>query len=404
MLAIPTFSYRAFDSQGKKYQGTVEAQTINEAVNTLKNRGLYVASVNPVRQKFLNIYSITIKKVSRRDLALFCRQLNTMLLAGIPLLTALGTIGKQVTNKKLKSVTAELVKDLEEGESFSASLKKHPAIFPDLMVSMVEAGEVGGVLDDVLLWLSNHFDREHNLLEKIKNALSYPIVVLAVAFIVLIVLAVFVLPTFASLYEGFAVELPLVTRVIIGISETLTSYWYIFILLGALAIYGAIRFIKQRKGTPQFDRFLLNIPVFGDLLNKLVISRFCRTLSTMLKGGVPIIRSLEVAGATANNSIVLQSVEEAKERIKEGSGMAEPLEASGVFPPLVIQMVSTGEETGALSELLDKVSDFYEEELDTRIQALTSLIEPFLLVFLGIIVGIIVVAVILPLFNLLGAL
>lgn len=404
MLVIPAFSYRAFDSQGKKYQGTVEAKTSDEAVEELRGKGLYVASVNPMRQSFFNVSFFSFNKVSRRDLALFCRQLNTILLAGIPFLTALETIRKQTANKKLKSVTAEIVNDLEEGESFSLSLKKHPGVFPDLMVSMVEAGEVGGVLDDVLLWLSNHFDREHNLLEKIKNALSYPIVVLGVAFIVLIVLAVFVLPTFARLYEGFAVELPLVTRIVISISEAIVSYWYVFIILVGLIIYGAARFIKQKKGTPGFDRFLLNIPVFGDLLNKLVISRFCRTLSTMLKGGVPIIRALEVAGSTANNSIVLQSVEVAKERIKEGSGMAEPLEASGVFPPLVIQMISTGEETGALSELLDKVSDFYEEELDTRIQALTSLIEPLLLVLLGIIVGVIVVAVILPLFSLLGAL
>lgn len=400
------FTYRVIDARGNIQSGKIEADDISSAAFQLRNQGYYVVHLSPEKKsKNINLsFNFSLKRnVNEHDLALFCRLLSTMLSAGVPLLRGLLLLQKQVKNEKLKTAIGEVADNLREGDSFAESMKKNPGIFRPLMISMIEAGEFGGALDEVLMRLAGHYEREFEIKEKVRGALAYPIMVLIVAVIVVVIMLTFVLPNFSTLFSEMGVKLPLPTKIVLKTSQIFVSYWHLILVSVTAFILFLYKFFKKEQGKLLWDKYILKVPIFGDLLNKLVIARFSKTLGTMLQGGVPILDAVEIAKNTTHNEIVKNAIQELQDGIGEGSSMAEPLERSGIFPEMVTQMISVGEESGSLTELLEKIGNFYEEEVDTKIQKLSKLIEPILLLVLGSIVAFVVISVIMPLFKLMGA-
>jgi len=398
--------YRARDAAGNLVQGLLEAESEVAAVALLRRQNYFIVDVAPAPAGTMTVdFSALLgQRVGSGSLAVFCRQLATLVEAGIPLLSALTVLAEQTEERRLRRAVAGLVQHLEGGRGLAEALRFFPRIFPPVMTNMVEAGEVGGVLDRVLERLALHFEREHEMRGKIKAAVTYPAIVVLIAGVVLIILVTFVLPTFMNMLQELSVPLPLPTRFVMGMSMIFRRYWYCVPLL-ALALAGGLRaVVSSPRGKEWWDRLLLRLPVFGSLFRKIIIARFCRTLGTLFQGGVPILRALDVVKNVTGNTLVTRAVEEAAESIREGAGLAGPFARSGVFPPMVTRMVAVGEETGALDSMLERAAVFYEREVETAVARLASLLEPFLIVGLGGFVGFIVIAILLPYFQMLGSL
>lgn len=399
-----TFVYRARDTSGRLVRGLLEAESEANAVALLRERNYLVVDLKaaPAGAKIVFDWRALLQRpVGARSLAVFCRQLATLVEAGVPLLNALVVLAEQTEDRVLRRAVAGVAEHLQGGRSLAEALRFYPRAFPALMTNMVEAGEVGGVLDRVLERLALHFEKEHEMRDKIKSAVTYPAVVVSVAVLALLVLVTFVLPAFVNMLYTLEVPLPLPTRLVIGVSSGLRTYWYLLPLV-VMALLAALRVaINSPRGRERWDRLVLRLPVFGRLVHKIIIARFCRTLGTLLRGGVPILRALDVVRNVAGNTIVVRAVEEAGVSVREGMGLAGPLARSGVFPPLVIEMVTVGEETGSLDTQLERVAAFYEREVEAVVARLASLIEPVLIVGLGGIVGFIVISVLLPYFQML---
>ena len=399
------YIYKAKDRSGKLLEGTLEGENERVVVARLKARNYLVLEVKP---KPLNLslsvkLDIFEKKVSIKDLSLFCRQFATMLDAGIPILTCLEVLGKQTENKKLKIALKGVIEKLENGESLAESVKAYPKIFPELFINMMEVGEVGGILNEVLERLADTFEKDHEITEKVKSALTMPGIVLVIAILAVAILMTFVIPTFSTMLTDFGVELPLPTKMVMATSQAFQSYWYLILSAVMALVFGIQRYIRTERGRTQFDQFLLKSPVFGQLITKMIVSRFSRNLATLIRSGVPMIQALDVIKNTVGNKIVSTAVAKAQENIRDGQGLAGPLEQANVFPPMVIQMIEIGEESGALDSLLEKISYFYDKEVDTAVGRLSTMIEPILMVGMGGVVGFIILSIMLPMFSMMNA-
>jgi type IV pilus assembly protein PilC len=326
-----------------------------------------------------------------------------MINAGLPLVQSLDILAQQTENKKLASIVRSVVYDVESGNTLADAFRKHPKAFTDLYVNMVAAGEAGGILDTILLRLATFLEKNDALVRKVKSAMIYPGVIFSVAAIAVAVLLIFVIPTFQNMFASVNLELPLPTRLVIGASQFLINYWWAIILVIGLAIFGLTRYYQTDPGKKKIDQMLLNAPVLGDLLRKSAVSRFTRTLGTLISSGVSILDGLEITAKTAGNRVIHDAVMDSRQSIAGGETIAGPLERSKVFPPMVISMIAVGEQTGGLDEMLTKIADFYDDEVDVAVGALLSLMEPIMIVVLGVIVGGMVVAMYLPIFDMVNA-
>jgi len=394
--------------EGKNFRGAVqkgEMEAANEAAvkSTLRGQKIQVIKVKAKPKDLLENVSFLQPKVGGKTLSVFTRQFATMIDAGLPLIQALDILGSQEPNPTLKKAIGRIRGDVESGSTLSNAMKKHPKIFSDLYVSLVAAGEMGGMLDTILARLATYIEKAEKLKGKVKGAMVYPSVVLTISIIVIAILLIFVIPVFQEMFEGLGGELPYLTQVVVDISHFLrTNIIYILVAL-ALLYFAFIRFRATEKGRFTVDKTLLGLPVFGSLLKKSAIASFTRTLGTMTSSGVPILDGLGIVAGTSGNKVVEQAILDTRTSISEGKTIAEPLGKSGIFPPMVTQMISVGESTGALDTMLDKIADFYEDEVDAAVEALTSLIEPFMMVFLGGTIGVMLAAMYLPIFKLAGA-
>lgn len=397
---MANFKYIAKDSEGKSLNGFFEAADYAAAIDALRKKGLIIVSVNEALSKFkFSTPSFGKKKIKMDDLVVFSRQLATMVDAGIPLVGALDILGEQADNKTFGGIILKMRNDVETGSSLSDAIAKHKKVFSPLFINMVKAGESGGMLDNILDRLATYMEKTSTLQKKIKAALIYPAVVSSMAIGITLILLLKVIPIFKNIFSGFDAQLPMPTQVLIGVSDGLQKYFPYLIVALAVIMFFAIRYSKTEKGRLRYDSLLLKLPVFGILFKKVAISKFTRTLSTLIKSGVPILTSLEIVGRTAGNKAIEMAVETVRTSVREGESVAGPLAKSKLFPPMVVRMVSVGEQSGELEKMLSKIADFYDEQVDVSVSSLTSLIEPLIIAFLGIVIGSIVICMFLPIFK-----
>jgi type IV pilus assembly protein PilC len=395
---MPAFTYTARNAAGELKTATVEAATAQDVVAQLRRQRMTVVKVDE------NAKPKKIKGgIKMRDIVIFTRQFSTMINAGLPLVQALDILAKQTENKVLSSVTRDIVFDVESGHTVADALAKHPKAFSDLYVNMVAAGEAGGILDTILMRLATFMEKNDALVRKVKGAMIYPAVIMSVAVIAIAVLLIFVIPVFENMFAGVGLALPLPTRIVIGASNFLRGFWW---AVGAGA-FGATMLFKRYYATTggklTIDRLMLKMPVLGDVLRKSAVSRFTRTLGTLISSGVSILDGLEITAKTAGNRVIQDAIMQSRASIAGGDTIAAPLQKSAVFPPMVISMIAVGEQTGGLDEMLSKIADFYDEEVDAAVGGLLSLLEPVMIVFLGVVVGGMVVAMYLPIFDMINA-
>jgi len=394
------FQWEGTMRNGDKRRGVMEADNATQVEARLRGDGL---TIDRVRKEPMAIQLTIGSGVGPKDLQIFTRQLATMIDAGLPLVQCLDILAAQTPNKIFARILGQVKSAVEQGSTFSDALRRHPRVFDDLYVNLVAAGEVGGILDTILNRLAIYIEKAVKLRGQIKSAMFYPVAVLVVAIGVISVMLFKVIPTFESMYKEMGhADLPGATRVVINISRGFVTRWYLYAgtLFGVLA--GTTMMRRTDRGKELFDRMLLHLPVMGSTLRKIVVARFTRTLGTLLTSGVPILDALDICARTAGNKIVEQGIVRARDKIAEGHDMAGPLAESRVFPTMVVQMIGVGEQTGAMDQMLQKIADFYEEEVDAAVAALTSLIEPVMMAFLGVVVGGLIIAMYLPIFKLAG--
>ncbi len=343
------------------------------------------------------------KKVNQRAIAVFTRQLATMIDAGLPLVQSLEILSSQQESKVFKNIIREIREDVEGGSTFAGALKKHPATFNELYTNLVVAGEEGGILDNILSRLANYIEKSEALKKKVKSALIYPATIVGVAVIVVMILMIFVIPVFETMFKSAGQNLPLPTLIVLTISKLIKRYVIILTPALILLFFLGKKYYQTQNGRAVIDRLLLKLPVFGPLFRKIAVARFSRTLGTLVSSGVPILDGLSIVSRTSGNRTIETAILNARASIREGETIAEPLNRSAIFPPMVIQMISVGESTGALDSMLSKIADFYEEEVDIAVANLTSLLEPFLMIFLGVVIGGVVISMYLPIFNMASA-
>ncbi len=396
------FAWEGTTRAGEKRRGVMEAENRDIVEERLRSDGVVIKTVK--KEGGLGDIQIQIGTgVTSKDLQIFTRQLATMIDAGLPLVQCLDILANQSENKSFKKILSSVKNSVEQGATFSDALRKHPKVFDDLYVNLVAAGEVGGILDTILNRLATYIEKAVKLRGQLKSAMYYPAGILVVAIGVIAVMLVKVIPTFEAMYKDMGnAQLPGATLVVIKISHSFLDYWYVFAGTLFVLVFGTIGLRRTDGGRETFDRVLLRLPIVGPVLRKIVVARFTRTLGTLLASGVPILDALEICARTSGNRVVQAGILKAKEKISEGHDMAGPLAESKVFPTMVVQMIGVGEQTGAMDQMLQKIADFYEEEVDTAVAGLTSLIEPVMMAFLGVVVGGLIIAMYLPIFKLAG--
>ncbi len=394
---MPTFEYTARTQQGEETTGTMDAASRDEVVSELRKRRMVLVRLREAKKTKRR------GRVPTRDIVIFTRQFATMINSGLPLVQALDILAQQTDNKILSEVTKEVVYDVESGNTLADALSKHKNAFTDLFVNMVAAGEAGGILDTILLRLATFLEKNDAIVRKVKGAMIYPTVIFSVAGIAVVVLLVFVIPTFQQMFASVNMELPIPTKIVIAMSEFLQGYWWALIVGGVAGAWALRQYYATDGGKLVIDRLMLSAPVLGDLLRKSAVSRFTRTLGTLISSGVSILDGLEITARTAGNRVIHDAVMESRGSIAGGETIASPLQKSGVFPPMVTSMIAVGEATGGLDEMLTKIADFYDDEVDAAVGALLSLMEPIMIVVLGVIVGGMIVAMYLPIFGMINA-
>ena len=397
---MPAFTYTARALNGDLRTATIDAPSRDEVVAQLRRQRLNVVKIDEAAQANKKKAG---GKISMRDIVIFTRQFSTMINAGLPLVQALDILAKQSENKALKDVTRAVVFDVESGHTVADALKKHPKAFSDLYVNMVAAGEAGGILDTILMRLATFMEKNDALVRKVKGAMIYPGVITGVAAAAIVILLVFVIPTFEKMFASVGMALPLPTRVVIGASRFLQGYWWAVIAAAVGAGWSLKKYYSTPDGKLAVDKMLLKAPVLGDVLRKSAVSRFTRTLGTLIGSGVSILDGLEITAKTAGNRVIQDAIMESRASIAGGETISAPLQKSQVFPPMVISMIAVGEQTGGLDEMLSKIADFYDEEVDAAVSGLLALMEPVMIVFLGVVVGGMVVAMYLPIFDMINA-
>jgi type IV pilus assembly protein PilC len=399
---MATFKYTVRDKAGQTVDGTLEGEGKEAVSNRLRQMGYVVVSLEETGGGIIGQMN-QIKfgtGVKPKDITIFARQFSTMINAGLSLTKCLSILGQQTESEGLRTVIAQVGKDVEAGQSLSDSMSRHPKVFPSIMVNMVRAGETGGVLDEVLGRVADHFERDQQLKGKIKSAMTYPIAMGGLVLIILVAMMIFVVPVFQSMFASMGGQLPFATQILVDISEGIRSWPGLIALVAVITANVTFRWWKATEsGRLIWDTIKLRLPVFGPLIRKLALARFTRTFGTLVSAGVPILSALEIVGATSGNEVVAQAVKKIRSAIKEGETIAKPLSESPVFPSMLVQMIAVGEETGALDAMLNKVADFYDEEVSSAVDGLTSLIEPLMMASLGVVVGGIVIALYLPMFQ-----
>ncbi len=399
---MEVFTYTARSATGDIMSGEREGKSRDEVVGFLRTQRLTPVKIEEKAKKEGGGFSLT-GGIQTRDVVIFTRQFATMINSGLPLVQSLDILAKQSENKQMQKVIGEVLYDVESGQTLADAMRGHPKTFTDLFVNMVAAGEAGGILDTILLRLAVFLEKADALKRKIKGAMIYPSVIFAVAAIAVTVLLLFVIPTFQRMFESAGVPLPGPTLFVVGLSKLLQAYWWAL----AIAIVAFFVMLKQYYKTPGgelvLDRLLLNLPILGNLQRKAAIARFTRTLGTLVSSGVSILDGLEITARTAGNRVLHDAIMESRNSIAGGETISEPLKRSGVFPPMVVSMINVGEQTGGLDEMLTKIADFYDEEVDAAVEALLSAMEPIMIVFLGVVVGGMIIAMYLPIFDMINA-
>lgn len=393
---LHTFTWKAKTRRGEVKEGVQEA----------RDKGVVIVSLR--RQKYIDIkvskkmnWDIDLfpEKVDEKDISIFLRQLSTMINAGLPLVQCFELAEKGTEKKSMSTLLHNIREGLEAGNSLGSTLRQFPKEFDTLSCSLVEAGEQGGILDTILLRLCSYKEKSLSLQAKIKSAMTYPIAIIAISFIVTAILMIFVIPMFAEMFSSMGQKLPLPTQIVLTLSNAFVDYWYIVFACPFVVIFSIKSIYSTPQGRYQLDNLQLNLPIFGDILRKGAVARFCRTFSTLAAAGVPILETLDTVSQTSGNIVLEEVILGAKESITDGHTLSEPLEKSGVFPLMVTQMISIGEATGSMEDMMSKIADFYEEEVDTAVEGLSKLIEPVIMAFLGIVIGGLVIAMYLPIFQ-----
>ena len=398
---MPTFAYSARPASGGDIQsGEVDLPTKDDVLAYLHKQKMIPVSVRE-KSKDFNISFGT--GVGTRDIVIFTRQFATMINSGLPLVQSLDILGEQTENPALRKTIQETLYDVESGHTLADAMGKHPKIFSELFVNMVAAGEAGGILDTILLRLATFLEKNDALVRKIKGAMVYPAVIFSVAGGAIVILLVFVIPTFQSMFESAGIPLPLPTRIVIGMSAFLQAYWWACGAGLVAFVVGIRQFYATDTGQLLIDKLMLSLPILGDMQRKAAVARFTRTLGTLVSSGVSILEGLEITAKTAGNRVIHDAVMGSRASIAGGETIAGPLKESGVFPPMVVQMINVGEQTGGLDEMLTKIADFYDEEVDAAVETLLSAMEPIMIVVLGVVVGGMIVAMYLPIFDMINA-
>jgi type IV pilus assembly protein PilC len=405
---MTTFAYKVLDPRGVHAAGQIEGDSKAAAAAALRGRGFTVLDLNEVKTSLAKIdIGEAFQTIKSKDLTVFSRQFATMVNSGLSLLRCLYVLEEQTENKKLAKVISAIRYDVEAGIGLSDALAKHPKVFNQLYVSMVRAGELGGILDEVLNRVATQLERDDSIKRAVKSAMVYPIMIGSFAVIVLIGMVLFLIPTFANMYKeiGNGAQLPSLTRLMISVSNAMRHYWFI-VFPALIGMVWGIRYLKNTpQGTATWDRVKLRIPMgIGQIVRKLAVSRFSRTLGTLIASGVPILQAIDITGKAAGNTVIENAMADVQKSVKEGQSITAPLEKASVFPAMVTQMVSVGEETGSLDTMLSKIADFYEDEVNASIKSLTSILEPIMMLGVGGIVGLVVISMYLPIFNLMNVL
>ncbi len=400
---MPIYVYTGKTKRGRALKGELEASDERIARIQLKRRGIEVAKLKPKPKDVFENISFMQPRVTNKDIVIFTRQFSTMIDAGLPLVQGLNILAEQTENKTFKGILKQVTKDVEGGTTLADALHRHPRVFDSLFVNLVAAGEVGGILDTIFQRLAAYIEKAEKLKSQVKGAMTYPIVVVSIAILVISVIMIFVIPVFEDMFAGFGKALPAPTQVVIAMSDFTKGNWY-FIFGGMFAfVWLYKRYSRTSSGRRNIDIIALKLPIMGELIRKVAIARFTRTLSTMISSGVPILDALEITAKTAGNVIVEEVIMDARSSIAEGQTVAEPLSESTIFPGMVTQMISVGESTGALDAMLEKIADFYDDEVDAAVSAMTSMLEPLMILFLGGSVGGLVIAMYLPIFQMAAA-
>jgi len=392
---MPLFKYK-FQTKMGTQEGEIEAESLEAARTILTRQHIRFKSLKP-KGKDIVLFG---GGPSQKDVVIFTRQFATMIGAGLPLVQCLSILATSADNKIFSKTILDIKSKVEAGETFADALRKHPKVFDALYTNMIEAGEVGGILDKILTRLADYMEKAMALKGKIKSAMVYPMAIVTVAVAVVIFLLVFVIPMFGQMFSDFGQELPWPTQLVLTLSDFVITYWYIVFVLPVVLFIAFRQFRKTERGAIVTDKIFIRLPIVGPLIQKVAVAKFTRTMGTLISSGVPIIEGLNITARTAGQKVIESAVIEIIDDIKQGRGLSEPLKEQGVFPPMVVQMIEVGEQTGALDAMMNKIADFYDEEVDTAVEGLTSLLEPALMVFLGVVVGFVVVAMYMPIFKL----
>lgn len=396
---MPLYEFNAVKITGETVSGRFNASDRTEILQMIREKQYYPVSVKEITTgKELGSFSFG-KKVRVKDLAIFCRQFHTMLLAGITIVQCLDILREQTEHKYFRETIGQVYEEVQKGSTFAEALRNHPDAFPEILISMVEAGEVSGRLDSIMEKMADNFEKENKIVRKVKGALIYPIVLSIVAVGVVIFLLTVVMPTFIGMFQSSGVELPAPTRILLAISSFLRSFWYILLLVIIAAVYLIRRYIKTDEGRYAFDRLKLQLPVVGMTMRKLATSRFTRTTSTLMASGIPLLQAMSIVSKVVGNRVVADGLMNVREELRKGIDLAGPIKRMGVFPPMVDSMIRIGEESGSLDGILQKTADFYDEEVEAALQRMVAMMEPLLIVFMGGMIGFIVIAMAMPMFD-----
>jgi len=396
---MPVYKYKAIDESGKAVQGVIDAESPKGATEKLKRQGVFLSSLHEAKEGRSRSFN-PFKGIKISELAVTTRQFSTLISAGLPLEASLSALSEQTEDNKLGQVLAEVRERVSEGSSLANALSEHKDIFSDLYINIVKAGEASGSLDIVLLRLADFLETQAALTSRVKGALIYPMFMFFIGGGVLFFTMTYVIPRIAKIFEESQSSLPLMTLILITISDFLNNYILLILLFVIILVFASIRFNRTDRGKMFFDRLMLKVPVFGKLTSMVAISRFTRTLGTLLSSGIPLLDALEIGEAVMGNKVYRKTLQKVRDNVREGSSLAQPLKESGVFPPLVTRMIAVGEQTGEMEAMLSKVADIYDQQVDTMVSTLTSLLEPVMIVIIGAVMAFIVFAVLLPIFNL----
>ena len=393
------YNYKARKPQGELIKGTMQAASRLDVADYIQRSGYYVVSIEEKRDLSLKDLAKFMNRIKIKELSVLSRQFAVLIQAGVPIIQCLDILTNQIENKNLKRVMQEIYKDVEVGMSFSEALEKHEDVFPQFYSRMINAGEVGGILDTVMNRLADHYERENELVTKVRSAMIYPVAVLILALLIMTGLLIFVVPVFAKLFSSMGGKLPAPTLFVIGVSHFFVNYWYLLIILGLVVAIGTTSYLKTPNGRLRFHSFQLRVPILGKLIVKSEVTRICRTLGSLVKSGVPLMEALRVVERIISNQVIADTMIDARLKVREGVRLSEPLQESGKFPRIMTQMLVVGEETGTMDEMLEKIAHFYDQETENALEAAVSMLEPIMIIFVAVIVAVIVISIIMPMFD-----